>query len=54
MATLQFDLGDPDGAEMFRKASTGILQNLSFGTFIYKREKPTCRPRACRRASRRT
>jgi hypothetical protein len=26
-------------AEMFRKASTGILQNLSFGTFIYKREK---------------
>jgi hypothetical protein len=24
---------------MFRKASTGILQNLSFGTFIYKREK---------------
>ncbi len=39
MATLQFDLGDPDGAEMFRKASTGILQNLSFGTFIYKREK---------------
>jgi hypothetical protein len=54
MATLQFDLGDPDGAEMFRKASTGILQNLSFGTFIYKREKPTCRRRACRRASRRT
>ena len=39
MATLQFDLGDPDGAEMFRKASTGILQNLSFGTFIYKRDK---------------
>ena len=39
MATLQFDLGDPDAAEMFRKASTGILQNLSFGTFIYKREK---------------
>ncbi len=39
MANLQFDLGDPDGAEMFRKASTGILQNLSFGTFIYKREK---------------
>ena len=24
---------------MFRKASTGILQNLSFGTFIYKRDK---------------
>ena len=39
MATLQFDLGDPDGAEMFRKASTGILQNLSFGTFVYQREK---------------
>jgi hypothetical protein len=39
MATLQFDLGDPDGAEMFRKASAGILQNLSFGTFIYEREK---------------
>jgi hypothetical protein len=39
MATLQFDLGDPDGAEMFRKASSGILQNLSFGTFVYKREK---------------
>jgi hypothetical protein len=39
MATLQFDLGDPDGTEMFRKASAGILQNLSFGTFIYKREK---------------
>ena len=39
MATLQFDLGDDDGAEMFRKASTGILQNLSFGTFVYKREK---------------
>jgi hypothetical protein len=39
MATLQFDLGDADGAEMFRKASTGILQNLSFGTFVYKREK---------------
>lgn len=39
MATLQFDMGDPDAAEMFRKASAGILQNLSFGTFIYKREK---------------
>jgi hypothetical protein len=26
MATLQFDLGDPDGTEMFRKASTGNLQ----------------------------
>ena len=39
MATLQFDLGDPDGAELFRKASTGILQNLSFGTFVYQREK---------------
>ena len=39
MATLQFDLGDADGAEMFRKASAGILQNLSFGTFVYKREK---------------
>ena len=39
MATLQFDLGDEDGAEMFRKASTGILQNLSFGTFIYQREQ---------------
>ena len=39
MATLQFDMGDPDATEMFRKASTGILQNLSFGTFIYKREK---------------
>jgi len=39
MATLQFDLGGPDGAEMFRKASAGILQNLSFGTFVYKREK---------------
>jgi hypothetical protein len=39
MATLKFDMGNPDGAEMFRKASTGILQNLSFGTFIYKREK---------------
>src|SRR5208283_4226574 len=23
----------------FRKASSGILQNLSFGTFVYKREK---------------
>jgi hypothetical protein len=39
MATLQFDLGNPDGAEMFRKASAGILQNLSFGTFVYNREK---------------
>ena len=39
MATLQFDLGDENGAEMFRKASTGILQNLSFGTFVYQREK---------------
>lgn len=39
MATLQFDLGDDDGAEMFRKAGAGILQNLSFGTFIYKRDK---------------
>jgi hypothetical protein len=39
MATLQFDLDDEDGAEMFRKASAGILQNLSFGTFVYKREK---------------
>jgi len=38
-ATLQFDLGDPDGAEMFRKASAGILQNLSFGTWVYRREK---------------
>jgi hypothetical protein len=43
MATLQFDLGDEDGAEMFRKASTGILQNLSFGTFVYKREKVDAR-----------
>jgi len=39
MATLQFDLGDEDGAEMFRKASAGILQNLSFGTVVYTREK---------------
>jgi hypothetical protein len=39
MATLQFDLGDESGAEMFRKASAGILQNLSFGTFVYSREK---------------
>jgi len=39
MATLKFDLDDTDSAELFRKASTGIVQNLSFGTFIYKREK---------------
>ncbi len=39
MATLQFDMGDENGAEMFRKASAGILQNLSFGTFVYSREK---------------
>ena len=39
MATLRFDMDDPDGAEMFRKASAGIVNNLSFGTFIYKREK---------------
>jgi hypothetical protein len=38
-ATLKFDMGNPDGAEMFRKASTGIVQNLSFGAWIYKREK---------------
>jgi hypothetical protein len=43
MATLQFDLGNEDGSEMFRKASAGILQNLSFGTFIYKREKVDAR-----------
>jgi hypothetical protein len=43
MATLQFDLGNEDGAEMFRKASAGILQNLSFGTFVYKREKVDAR-----------
>jgi hypothetical protein len=32
-------MGDSDSAEMFRKASAGILQNLSFGTWIYSREK---------------
>ena len=39
MATLQFDLGDEDGAELFRKVSSGIVQNLSFGAWIYSREK---------------
>jgi len=39
MATLQFDLGDGDGAELFRKVSSGIVQNLSFGAWIYSREK---------------
>jgi hypothetical protein len=39
MATLQFDLGDADGAELFRKVSSGIVQNLSFGAWIYSREK---------------
>jgi len=39
MATLKFDLGDEDGAELFRKVSTGIVQNLSFGAWIYSREK---------------
>jgi hypothetical protein len=38
-ATLKFDMGSPEGSEMFRKASTGIVQNLSHGTWIYKREK---------------
>jgi hypothetical protein len=35
MATLKFDLGDEDGAELFRKVSSGIVQNLSFGAWIY-------------------
>src|ERR1700690_2690162 len=39
MATLKFDLGDADGAELFRKVSSGIVQNLSFGAWIYSREK---------------
>jgi hypothetical protein len=39
LATLRFDTGSPEGAEMFRKASTGILRNLSFGAWIYKRAK---------------
>jgi hypothetical protein len=38
-ATLQFDMGSDDGQELFRKASRGIVQNLSFGAWIYKREK---------------
>jgi len=38
-ATLQFDLGDPDAAQLFRKVSAGIVQNLSFGAWIYDREK---------------
>ena len=41
MATLKFDLGDEDGAELFRKVSSGIVQNLSFGAWIYNREKTT-------------
>ena len=39
LATLKFDLDKPEGAEMFRRASTGQLRNLSHGTFIYKKEK---------------
>jgi hypothetical protein len=39
LATIQFDMGSPDGAEMFRKVSSGIVNNLSFGAWIYKREK---------------
>jgi len=39
MATLKFDLGDEDGADLFRKVSSGIVQNLSFGAWIYNREK---------------
>jgi len=39
MATLKFDMGSHDGAEMFRKAATGIVRNLSFGTWIYKRKE---------------
>lgn len=34
-ATLQFDIADPQGAELYRKAKTGIVRNLSFGTWIY-------------------
>jgi hypothetical protein len=39
MATLQFDTATPDGAELYRKAKTGIVRNLSFGAWIYKKEK---------------
>lgn len=39
LATLKFDMDKPEGAEMFRKASTGQLRNLSHGTWIYSREK---------------
>lgn len=39
LATLQFDMGSPDGAEMFRKVAAGQVQNISFGAWIYKREK---------------
>lgn len=38
-ATLQFDMGDPDGAELFRKVSTGIVQNLSPGVQIFQKQK---------------
>jgi hypothetical protein len=39
MATLQFDMDKPEGAEMFRKAASGQVRNLSHGTWIYNREK---------------
>ncbi len=39
LATVQFDGGTEDGREAYRKAKSGITQNLSFGTWIYKREK---------------
>jgi hypothetical protein len=39
MATLKFDLGSEDGAEMFRKVAGGIVRNLSFGAWINETEK---------------
>lgn len=39
MATLQFDMDNPDAVEMFRKIGTGQLRNLSPGTFIYDKQK---------------
>ena len=57
MATLKFDLGDEDGAELFRKVSSGIVQNLSFGALdLQPRENDRyrLRPKARRKASRLT
>ena len=54
MATLQFDLGDPDGAEMFRKARPASSRTSASEPSCTNAKRRSCRRRGCRRASRPT